>query len=452
MTAEEPLTVQPRTRIVPQTVRGMRDHLPPAMILRQYVADTLRAVFERFGFDPLQTPAIEYAETLEGKYGEEADRLIYTFEDRGGRRVGLRYDLTVPLARVVAQYPDLPKPFKRYQIAPCWRAERPQRGRYREFVQCDVDIVGSASMLADAEVVTVACVAFQTLGFKHFTVRLNHRKVLAGLAEVLGLDPQTSAQVYRSVDKLDKIGPEGVRAELAERGLAPDLIDRLFEFFTLTGPSRDILTTLRERLQASAVGLEGLAELEALLDALAMSGVSPQFYRLDLSMVRGLEYYTGPIFEAVVEEPRIGSIAGGGRYDRLIGLFSGRDYPATGLSIGLDRVCDVIEELGLRPPDLRPTLVEALVTVFNSDLAPESIRLANELRAAGRRVSVYLGEDTLRAQLRYAHRLGVPYVLILGPDEMARQVVIVRDMATGAQTEVPRTAVATALPARAPGG
>ena len=349
MTAEEPLTVQPRTRIVPQTVRGMRDHRPPAMILRHYVADTLRAVFERFGFDPLQTPAVEYAETLEGKYGEEADRLIYTFEDRGGRRVGLRYDLTVPLARVVAQYPDLPKPFKRYQIAPCWRAERPQRGRYREFVQCDVDIVGSASMLADAEVVTVACVAFQTLGFKHFTVRLNHRKVLAGLAEVLGLDPQTSAQVYRSVDKLDKIGPEGVRAELAERGLAPDLIDRLFEFFTLTGPSRDILTTLRERLQASAVGLEGIAELEALLDALAMSGVSPQFYRLDLSMVRGLEYYTGPIFEAVVEEPRIGSIAGGGRYDRLIGLFSGRDYPATGLSIGLDRVCDVIEELGLRP-------------------------------------------------------------------------------------------------------
>ncbi len=424
---------------VPQVLRGMRDFLPDRMILRQHVVNVFRGVFERFGFEPLDTPAIEYAETLEGKYGEEADKLIYKFEDRGGRKVGLRYDLTVPLARVVALYPDLPKPFKRYQIAPVWRAERPQKGRYREFWQCDVDTVGSSSMLADAEILAVLYNALVELGFKQFTMRVNNRKVLKGIAATAGVPDGEEANVLRSVDKLDKVAEEGVRAELAEKGFATEVVDRLFRL--ITPGEGDVLAGLRDALKDHPEALEGVKELEQVREFLGAQGVPEQFYRLDMAMVRGLDYYTGPIFETVVEEPRIGSITGGGRYDHLVGIFLGRDIPAVGSTLGLERIVDVMEALGLFPE--AKTLTQVLVTVFDEASAPEAVRLATELRAAGVRTEVMLSEKGgFKKQLAYANAKGIPLVALLGPDEVARGEVTLRSMSDGSQQSVPRAEVA----------
>ena len=424
---------------VPQVLRGMRDFLPDRMILRQHVVNVFRGVFERFGFEPLDTPAIEYAETLEGKYGEEADKLIYKFEDRGGRKVGLRYDLTVPLARVVALDPDLPKPFKRYQIAPVWRAERPQKGRYREFWQCDVDTVGSSSMLADAEILAVLYNALVELGFKQFTMRVNNRKVLKGIAATAGVPDGEEANVLRSVDKLDKVAEEGVRAELAEKGFATEVVDRLFRL--ITPGEGDVLAGLRDALKDHPEALEGVKELEQVREFLGAQGVPEQFYRLDMAMVRGLDYYTGPIFETVVEEPRIGSITGGGRYDHLVGIFLGRDIPAVGSTLGLERIVDVMEALGLFPE--AKTLTQVLVTVFDEASAPEAVRLATELRAAGVRTEVMLSEKGgFKKQLAYANAKGIPLVALLGPDEVARGEVTLRSMSDGSQQSVPRAEVA----------
>ncbi|HUE75675.1 MAG TPA: histidine--tRNA ligase [Chloroflexota bacterium] len=435
------------TRVAPRTLQGMRDFLPERMILRQFVVTTLRDVFERFGFEPLETPAIEYADTLEGKYGEEADKLIYKFEDRGGRQVGLRYDLTVPLARVVAQYSDLPKPFKRYQIAPVWRAERPQKGRYREFWQCDVDTVGATSMLADAEVVSVLYEALRRLSFTRFTIRINSRKILTAVAESVGVLAGESLGLYRAIDKLDKIGEDGVRAELAERGYQGEVIDRVFEVIAGHGDSRVILENLRRRFADQPLGLEGIDELEQLISHIESVGVPTSCFRVDLTMVRGLDYYTGPIFETIVEEPRIGSISGGGRYDHLIGMFSGQDVPATGLTLGLERIFDVIEELNLRPSGLGKTVSQALVAVFPDTIA-SALGLAKDLRGGGIRTEVSLSVDRLSNQLRYASRRLIPCVLIAGATEVAAGQVIIKEMESGEQVTVARAEVVDALRAR----
>jgi histidyl-tRNA synthetase len=422
----------------------MRDFMPERMILRQFVVTTLRDVFERFGFEPLETPAIEYADTLEGKYGEEADKLIYKFEDRGGRQVGLRYDLTVPLARVVAQYSELPKPFKRYQIAPVWRAERPQKGRYREFWQCDVDTVGTSSMLADAEVVSVLYEALRRLSFTRFTIRINSRKILTAVAESAGVTPGESLGLYRAIDKLDKIGEDGVRSELAERGYSDDVVSRVFDVIAGAIDSRQLLDNLRRRFANQPSGLEGIDELEQLVGYIESVGVPASRFRVDLTMVRGLDYYTGPIFETVVEEPRIGSISGGGRYDHLIGMFSGQDVPATGLTLGLERIFDVIEELNLRPPGVGKTVSQVLVAVF-PDTVAHSLGLAKELRDAGIRTEINLGVERLTNQLRYASRREIPCVLIAGATEMAAGQVVIKDMVSGEQTTVARTGVVAAM-------
>jgi histidyl-tRNA synthetase len=425
----------------PRALQGMRDFLPERMILRHWVIGELRSVFESFGFEPLDTPAVEYAETLKGKYGEEADKLIYSFEDRGGRPVGLRYDLTVPFARIVASYPDLPKPFKRYHIAPVWRAERPQKGRYREFWQCDVDTAGVASPLADAECPMVVSAALRRLGFARYTIRINNRKILTALAATLGLEGEAALSLFRSLDKLDKIGVEGVRAELAERGIAADIADRLFAFVETSGTNEQVLRGLRDRLGDDPRAAEGIAELEQIAAALSASGIDESSYRIDLSMIRGLDYYTGPIFETVVEEPKIGSISGGGRYDNLIGLLSGHDVPATGVSIGFERIMDVIEELGLQPAGLARTVTEVLVTVFSQDTLPTSLALARELRDGGVRTEIALTGDKLPNQLRYASRRSIPLVAIVGPDEQAAGTVVLKDMTGGAQATIPRADV-----------
>jgi len=432
-------------KATPQVLKGMRDFLPSRMILRHYVTDELRRVFERFGFEPLQTPAVEYAETLEGKFGEEADKLIYRFEDRGGRNVGLRYDLTVPLARVVSMYPELVKPFKRYQIAPVWRAERPQKGRYREFYQCDVDVVGSTSMIADVEVVTVAYQALRQLGFSGFRVLINNRKILHGVATKLGLPDSQAALVWRAIDKWDKIGPEGVRSELLESGLSPNTIDQLYELFETGQDSADTLDNLNDRLSDVPIAVEGIRELEQIVRYLSLSEVPPDFNRIDTHMVRGLDYYTGPIFEVVVEQPRIGSICGGGRYDHLVGMLGSVPFPAVGISLGLDRLIDVIDELGMAPSDVGSTVTQVLVTVFEPSLLGTSLGVAASLRAAGINTEVYMEPDKLSHQLRYASRKNVPVVIIAGPDEASRGEVIVRNMVTGRQNQIERGALLSAI-------
>lgn len=425
-----------------QVLKGTRDFLPPRMILRQHITGELRRVFELHGFEPLETPAIEYAETLEGKFGDEADKLIYKFEDRGGRRVGLRYDLTVPLARVVGSYPELVKPFKRYQISPVWRAEKPQKGRYREFWQCDVDTVGSSSMLADAEVVAVAYESLRRLGFTRFHTKINNRKVLLALAEYAGVASEQAGSVYRAIDKLEKIGLAAVKSELLEANIPRQTVDRLMELLQTRGTADDVLAELRSKLQGYTVGVEGVDELREITRYLDDSGVPPESYEIDFAMVRGLDYYTGPIFETIVEEPKIGSICGGGRYDRLVGMFTNRQYPATGISLGLERIVDVLETLAQAGAPGVKTVTTVLVTVFDESTLGESLRVAAELRTAGVNTEVFLGKDRLGSQLRYASRKGIPYALIIGPDEVAQSAVVVKDLAKERQVTVERGEIA----------
>jgi len=349
--------------IEPRLPRGMRDILPQKMILRQHVIGIIEDVFERFGFEPLQTPALELSETLMGKYGPEAEKLIFDARHREGKEaLSLRYDLSVPLSRVVAMYPELVKPFKRYQIAPVWRAERPQKGRYREFYQCDADIVGTKSMLADAEIIALIYTILERLGFKQFIIKLNNRKILTAIGEYAGVPPALLGGLYRSIDKLEKVGLEGVHEELLKNEVSSGVAERILGLISIPGSD---LGALRERLGEIPEVREGINELEQVLGFVRDLGVTPEKVKVDFTMVRGLEYYTGPIYETVVTEPKIGSLTGGGRYDELIGLFSTKSLPATGTTVGIERIIDVMEELQMFPPEVRPTVTQVLITVFD---------------------------------------------------------------------------------------
>lgn len=425
-------------RVKPQLLKGTRDLLPERMLLRQYVVGQLRAVFERFGFEPLETPALEYAATLEGKLGPEGDMLMYRFEDRGGRRVALRYDLTVPFARVVALYPELPRPFKRYQIAPVWRAESPQRGRYREFWQCDADVAGAASVLADAELVALTHAGFAALGFERYSIRINHRRLLAALAEHAGVPPEQTMAAFRALDKLAKIGHAAVCEEMVAGGVARAAAERLLALVATVGPADRLLADLAQALAGHAEGQQAIGDLRALFEHLAALGLPDGVAVVDCTMVRGLDYYTGPIYETTVEEPKIGSVSGGGRYDELIAMFAGQPIPATGVSFGLERILDVLEALGQRPPEIGRTVTQVLVTVFDPGTLATSLATVAELRAAGLRAEVALEHRDLGRQLRYADRKGIPLAVLLGPDELAAGVALVKDLRVGAQTRVPR--------------
>ena len=425
-----------KPKIKPRIYKGTRDFLPEQMIKRNYVINIIKEIFEEFGFEPLETPTIELWETLSGKYGEEGDRLTYRFIDRGQREVGLRYDLTVPLSRVVAMYPNIPKPFKRYQIQPVWRADKPQKGRFREFYQCDVDIVGSPSVLADAEIIAVIYHVLQKLQFRKFKIRINSRKILSGITEISGAGNEADVEVSRAIDKLDKIGLEGVRQELLKRGISPEGTERILDILNISGSNTKKLEQTARLLQNSITGSAGVQEIQELFRFLELYEIPDEFLMFDLYLARGLDYYTGPIFETVVEEPRIGSITGGGRYDKLIGLFSGQEHPATGSSIGLERIITVMDELNMFPPDLR-TPVQVLVTVFDAETLPYSIRIANRLRQAGIRTDLYTGKAKLRGQFGLANDKGIPLVVIAGPDEQEAQQVNIKDMRRGEQIAVP---------------
>ncbi|MFH0812554.1 MAG: histidine--tRNA ligase [Pseudomonadota bacterium] len=421
-----------------QILKGTRDFLPSQYIIRKKVIETIEQAFERFGFEPMETPALEYAETLEGKYGEEGDRLIYKFTDRGGRMVALRYDLTVPLARTMAMY-QVGEPFRRYQISPVWRADKPQKGRFREFWQCDADIVGSREMWADAEVIALTYVALKKLGFEIFTIRLNNRKLLNGMAIYGGIEESQMASFFRIIDKSEKIGWDEVKRELKYKNFSESAIEKTIGMIVHESQEAALLGKLKAILKGVPVAQEGITELEEIENCLDNLGVNRNHVRFDSSLARGLDYYTGPIFETVIENPRIGSISGGGRFDTLIGMFSGKDVPATGTSLGLERIITTMEELTMLPAIA--TLSEVLVTVFDRFLVSVSLQVVTELRLAGINAELYLKEDKLKKQLTYANNKGIPLVMIIGPEENDKGIVVVRDMRGKTQFSLPRNAM-----------
>jgi histidyl-tRNA synthetase len=413
--------------------RGMRDFLPEDVRRRQYVIGVIADVYERYGFEPLETPAVENIETLMGKYGEEGDRLIFRILKRGeeGKSgeadLALRYDLTVPLARVVAQYRgQLPKFFKRYQVQPVWRADRPQKGRFREFFQCDVDAIGSSSLLIEADLLGAAAEVLQRLGFENFRIRLNHRKTLSAVLTAAGIPAAQHAAALVALDKLDKTSHETVEAELVERGIA-----------------RPAAGAMLARLAAGLTGdvaLDGAEDLRAIVRFCEETPAAGRV-QVDLSLARGLSYYTGAIFEIAVPD-LAGSLGGGGRYDELVGMFLGRHVPACGISLGLERILVVMGERHMFPASLRETPADVMVTIWNAETAGDAMRLAGELRAAGLRVDVYPEADKIGKQFKYADSRRIPFVTIVGENEAARAEVAVKNLASGEQQVMPRISVA----------
>lgn len=418
-------------RIAPRTPRGFRDFLPETMLRRNYVTDAITEVFHRFGFEPVGTPILELRETLFGKYGEDAEKLIFSAQHGRSTKdpLAMRYDLTVPLARVVAQYENqLTLPFKRYHIAPVFRGERPQRGRYREFYQCDADIVGIASMQADAEIVTMIYRILKKLGFPQFSIKINHRKLLAAIGEFSGVPKSQLPDLYRSVDKFDKIGADGVKQELIERDIDSESVSRMMDLIQAHEPG---IRSLDVIAAAIAPGDNGLDELRELAGWLAAAGIPPENYDFDFTMVRGLGYYTGPIFETVISEPNLGSVTGGGRYDDLIGLFRKQSLPTTGTSLGIERIIDLMNELDLYPAALGGTLVQVLVTIFNQQTRRASMKIASQLRQAGINTELYFEARKLGRQLAHADKKGIPIAAIAGPAEIEAGTVKLRRLRDG---------------------
>ena len=452
-----------------QPARGMRDFLPVDVRKREYVIGRIKQVYERYGFEPLETPAVENIETLMGKYGEEGNQLIFKILKRGEHEktgeadLALRYDLTVPLARVVAQYQnELPKFFKRYQIQPVWRADRPARGRFREFYQCDVDVLGSRSMVVEAELIAAASDALVALGFNDFTIRVNHRQVLTGILFQAGVETAKHADALVALDKMDKVGPEGVARELRERGIVDASAVTLMRFFEgLVGAQHaldlidladaearaaynaDVLGRLVEFIGAHEVGASGVDDLRQILQFSKATGVDERI-KLDPTLARGLAYYTGAIIEINVADLS-GSLGGGGRYDNLVGMFLGRDVPACGFSLGLERIIVVMGERSMFPAFLVSSPADVMVTNWNDESVGESIALANELRSQGLRVDLYPEADKLAKQFKYAASRGIPFVAIIGEDERLKGEVAIKNMNSGEQQRVKRNAVADTL-------
>lgn len=432
----------------PDLPKGFRDFLPAVMVPRKRVMDTLTRTFERYGFEPLETPAMERIETLTGKYGEEGEQLMFKVLRRGEKAgagevdLAMRYDLTVPLSRVVAMYPDLPRPFRRYQIQPVWRADRPQKGRYREFTQCDVDVVGSTSPLVEVEVITMMDGVFRELGFGDHVVRVNHRQVLNGLVRSAGVPDDLQVSTIVAIDKLDKVGKDGVAKELGERGVSEGSITRLLQLLDLAGPWRELLPLLSTLVGEDAGAAAGVANLKSIFTGLEAAGVPDRHVALDPFLARGLSYYTGAVFETRVADVSF-SLGGGGRYDELIGMFLGENVPACGISFGFDRMITVMEDRGMFTN--QRSAVQVLVTVYNDDLQNDAIALASLLRTAGITVDLYPGAVKLGNQLRYAERRGIPLAVLMGPDEVNRGEVTLKNLTTRAQEAVSRHEVVAAI-------
>ncbi|MBL9163327.1 MAG: histidine--tRNA ligase [Planctomycetaceae bacterium] len=405
--------------IQPRTLKGFRDYLPEAMMPREWIIETARRVYRSYGFRPIDTPALEYLEILTGKGSDETDKQLYKFQDHGGRDVGLRFDLTVPLARFVAQHQqELGLPFKRYHIASVWRGENTQTGRYREFMQCDFDTIGVTDLTADIEMTLVINDLFTALGIDKFSIRVNHRAVLNGMLEKLGVADR-SAAVLRALDKLAKIGEKGVRVELARTAETTDAqCDQLIAMASLTGDNETILKQLTPLVAGNATGERGVAELRDLVAATAAAGVPAGRIQLDPSIARGLDYYTGVVVETLLEDRReIGSVASGGRYDNLAGLYTNQKLPGVGASLGLDRLLAALQELGRLPSTRTPAPV--LICMFDAARRNDYLKLAAQLRAAGIGVELYPEAKKLGKQLQYADKQGFKAAIIIGETEFA---------------------------------
>lgn len=437
----EPKIVEPRL------LRGFRDYLPAQMNARLKIISTIRNVYESYGFLPLDTPAQEYLVSLIG-YGDESTKQIFHFKNPEEELVALRFDLTVPLARVVAQYPDLTLPFRRYQVAPVWRADKPDPGRFREFIQFDLDSVGTSSTAADTEIICAMYDTLRALGIERFTIKFSNRKVLNSLLDFAGIPHRSAHKVFRVLDKLDKIGINGVAKELTVGrvdisgdkipglGLAPEPVNRIKEFLALPpGNRREVLKSLSGLYADVPSSHEALTELTFICDSLDVLDIPEQNVVLDLSVARGLDYYTGPVFEAVLDDaPEFGSVIGGGRYDGLVERFLGRSIPAVGASIGVDRLFAAMQKLGLI--GLVPSTAQVLVTVMEQSRLSEYQKLTRELRRAGIKTEMYLGDEkSLGKQLQYANRQQIPVAILMGSDEFAKNEVTIKNLKLGAELQ-----------------
>ncbi|MDA9066576.1 histidine--tRNA ligase [Flavobacteriales bacterium] len=438
----------------PSIPKGTRDFLPHQMRRRNYIFDTVKSVFQKYGYLPIETPTMEKTQTLMGKYGEEGDRLIFRVLNSGdfikksddsafteGNNVrfansvsekALRYDLTVPFARFVVQNQnELSFPFKRYQIQPVWRADRPQRGRYREFYQCDVDVVGSDSLLYEVELIQIFDEVLTGLKLDDFTIKINNRKILSGLAEVVG-EADKLIPITVAIDKLDKIGEEGVVKELREREVSESAIVKLKPLLTIKGSNKDVLEAVTKIVSSSEIGAKGIEELTSVLGMIEKLGLSNAKLEFDPSLARGLNYYTGAIFEVKANNVNIGSICGGGRYDDLTGIFGMKDLSGVGVSFGADRIYDVLEELNLFPTELEAS-TQLMFANFGDEEAFQSAIWLKMLRDNGIASELYPDGHKLKKQMNYANNKNIPFVALVGEDEMKNQEILVKNMETGEQ-------------------
>lgn len=423
---------------------GTRDFLPEQLIFRQKVIGTMKEVFERYGFLPLETPAVERLDVLSGKYGEEADRLIFKVLKRGEELksalakgdeladMGMRYDLTVPLCRVIAMHQnEIDFPFRRYQIQPVWRADKPQKGRYREFYQCDVDVIGQEAPLADAELVAMIYEVLMALGFSSFSIRVNHRKILSALAEWAGIPKEKQSGFFSALDKFDKVGLEGVKKELEEREFSADSVKRI-----LLALEANSLPSLEKNLGGFKEGMEAVREMEELLKHAKALGVASNAVSYDVSLARGLDYYTGPIFETVLSDAKIGSVTGGGRYDLLLHKFTGHRIPATGTSFGLERIIDVLAEQGKLEKKL--SITQVVVLPFDEASLGYGLEVTAFLRKESVRTEVYpFAKDKLKDKFGWVSKRKIGFAAVVGPDEIAARQVAFKNMSTGQQLKLP---------------
>lgn len=421
--------------IKPRIFKGARDFLPEQMLHRERILAIMRQTFKKYGYAPIETPAIEYLDILTGKYGDEADRLIYKLNYKIGTKdeAALHYDLTVPFSRMVAMNNDLPIPFKRYQMQPVWRADRPQphQGRFREFYQCDVDCVGSESMLIEAELIAITFEVLSELQIPNFLIKVNNRKILNGITQFVGLDTSFVGEVCTSIDKLDKVAWSEVEKELAQKNIPTASIEKLHTLLS----KKLTLQQLKVALENIEIAQQGIAEIEEIFKYLSLLGVAKENFIFDLSLARGLDYYTGPIFETKLPDfPHIGSLNGGGRYNGLIASFGGKDLPAVGTSLGLDRIFTAMQQLHLL--EEIKTSTKVLIGNFGEATLEASLQLAATLRANNINTEFYPENAKMKKQFSYCDKKNIPFVCIIGEEEMAQQVVTLKDMQKGEQQQL----------------
>jgi len=446
----KPHKASPRGK--PQTLKGFNDWFAEDVKIREFVIGTLKSVFEKYGYEPLETPALEYSELIMGQSGEEAEKQYYRFKDQGDRDVMLKYEVMIGMCRAVATNLDkIVFPYKRYQIQPVWRAENTQKGRYRQFTQADADTIGSNSMTADAEFIQMGLEITAKFGFKEYLARISNRKFLDGIWEYLNIPKEKFYGLCMSIDKIKKIGPQKAEKELVEkRQLTLAQAQKVMETVNTENyrsmNNEEIVNFLTSTIGKTKSGKEGLEELQEIFDYLKTVGIPENYYRFDTAIARGLASYTGPVWEFEVIDGGVGSIAGCGRYDDAIGKYlgGGKKVPATGGSFGIERICDILKDRKII--DLGKTNTKVLVTIFSPSLVENSIKVAQKLRDSGINTDLYaVPEDKLDKQIKYADKKGIPYVVILGPDEAAKFTVTVKNMVTGKQEIIPQEKLADFL-------